>query len=250
MKDFYFGIPTYKRAGRQRTLEYFESLGINKERLIMSVQTAEDRAAYAAAGYDKRVGRFLYRSGDNLSDNLNTILDSIEDGDRIIMVDDDIKSIDVLQNGKLVPIERKDKLLEMIEYGYGLAEAYNTIGFSIYPCHNEYFMKNSFSDRCIGEGTFLALTKTKERFNRRFSVKMDYEFTLRAISKYGHFIRLNNYAANAPHFSAGGCEDFWQDKIKNYQLAKELCERFPTLVRMNEKRKGEIKMKPQPKEKR
>lgn len=46
--DFYVGIASYKRPEASRTLDYLDSLGFPKERRILSVQTEEDRDAYAA----------------------------------------------------------------------------------------------------------------------------------------------------------------------------------------------------------
>ena len=50
MQDICFGIASYRRADNQRTLDYLERMGIDREHIIMSVQCEEDRAQYERAG--------------------------------------------------------------------------------------------------------------------------------------------------------------------------------------------------------
>lgn len=43
MENFIVAIPSYQRADKQETLEYFASLGVPKERIYIFVQTTADR---------------------------------------------------------------------------------------------------------------------------------------------------------------------------------------------------------------
>ena len=89
----YFATASYKRAENQRTVAYLERLGIEKEKIIVTVQTEEDFKEYTRQGIDKRVGRLIYREGKNVSDNRNTILDNIPIGEKVVIFDDDITAV-------------------------------------------------------------------------------------------------------------------------------------------------------------
>ena len=238
--DFFIGIPTYKRARSQTTLDYLEKLGIEKERIVMSVQCAEDDKEYREAGVDKRVGAFIYRDGKNVSENTNTILDYVPSGARVVLLDDDIKSVCWLSDGKLKDICRRDDFFAVVRRGYALADKHATTGFCVYPVCNAFFMKNGYETRALGIGTLLAVTNNGERFDRTLSVKQDYEYILRAIKKHGAFIRLNGIACNAKHYTKGGCEEFWEDKQRNMWIARNIVRRYPELVKLNPNKPGEI----------
>lgn len=240
----YFGIPTYKRAEKQSTLEYLERVGVKREQIYMSVQTKDDYRDYSARGYAERVAKLLYREGANLSENANTILDYLPKNARIVILDDDIKTLSKLSGEKLVDIETLDGFNGFLQFGYSIANQLKTIGFSVYPCHNSYFMSMTYNKAHIGEGTLLALTNTGIRFDAQFDTKCDYELTCRIIRHYGAYPRLNMYACNAPHYTKGGCEVNWRDRKKVLQDAFTLTELYSELVKQNSKKEGEVLMKP------
>ena len=47
--DCFFGIASYHRPDNQRTLDYLERMGIDREHIIMAVQCKEDKAQYEKA---------------------------------------------------------------------------------------------------------------------------------------------------------------------------------------------------------
>ena len=117
MQDICFGIASYRRADNQRTLDYLERMGIDREHIIMSVQCEEDRVQYERAGIGKRVGRLIYRAGKNVSDNRNTLLDSVPPGTKLVMLDDDINAICRLDGKGLRKIEDRDEFYSMLKRG-------------------------------------------------------------------------------------------------------------------------------------
>ena len=237
----YFGIPTFQRSEKQLTLDYLERVGAKREQIIMSVQTETDYDAYRK--YENRVGRLIYRRAANLSGNANTILDGVPSGKRIIIFDDDIKTITMLENGKLHDIETQEEFEGMLRFGYSVSEKLNTIGFSVYPVRNDYYMSNSIHTAHIGEGTMLALTNDGTRFDEHFDTKCDYEMTCRIIKKYGAYPRLNMYACKAGHYTSGGCDWNWKDKKRVEEDAEVLVALHPELVRFNPRKRGEVLMR-------
>lgn len=242
VEDIYFGIASYKRADNQRTIAYLEKLGIKKDRIILAVQTASDKEAYEAAGIGKRVGRLVYREGKNVSDNRNTLLDSVPAGTRLVLLDDDINAVCRLARGKLVPIETGEEFYAMLRKGYALAAKHRTVGFGLYPVKNAYFMSIGYTERNVCIGTLFAIVNTDLRFDTEAATKEDFEYCCKAIRRYGAFVRLNNYACDAQHYTKGGCEEFWKDNAETQRTARRLVGRYPDILTLNPKRPGEVKM--------
>lgn len=239
----HFGIASYKRPESQRTLSYLERLGVDKSKIIVSVQTRDDKAAYEDAGIAERVGSLVYREGRNVSDNRNALLDSVPDGSRIVLMDDDIKAVCRLSCGVLHPVESPDELEALITRGYALAAKHHTVGFGLYPVKNAYFMSPGYASRSICIGTMLGLTTISGmRFDPAFSTKEDYEYCCKAINRYGAFIRLNDAVCDAQHYSKGGCEDFWNDTSTVRDTARRLVGRYPGILELNSKKPGEVRM--------
>lgn len=240
--EYYIGIPSYKRADNQRTLDYLEKIGIDKTQIVMSVQSGSDYEEYAAKGISQRVDKLLYRPGDNVSDNRNTILDYFPTGTKIIMLDDDINSIKKLINNELVSIETREDFEKLIHYGFSLVARHKTAGFGLYPVCNAYFMNNKYQSRSVVIGTLFAVINTDLRFNREADTKEDYEYCCETIKRFGGFIRLDNYTCDAQHRTKGGCEKFWLNEEKNIRNAKRIVMMYPDIVKHNPRRPGEIIM--------
>lgn len=238
--EFYFGIPTYKRPDNQRTLTYLEKIGISKEQIIMSVQTEQDYKDYKK--HESRVGALLYKEQHNLAGNRNTILEALPRMAKVILLDDDITVISKLRGKELEPITDAEELLKIIRYGYTVAARLGTIGFGVYPVHNAFFMSQNVADRWLIEGTFMAIQNNGLLFNTRFDTKEDYEYSCRAIRAYRNLVRLNYISCKAQRHSRGGCEEHWADKTSVIQVAKELCSRYPDIVKPNKSKPGEILM--------
>ena len=243
MQDICFGIASYRRADNQRTLDYLERMGIDREHIIMSVQCEEDRAQYERAGIGKRVGRLIYRAGKNVSDNRNTLLDSVPPGTKLVMLDDDINAICRLDGNGLRKVEDRDEFYFMLKRGYALAARHRTVGFGLYPVKNAYFMSAGYAERNVVIGTLFAIVNTDLRFDAEMATKEDYEYCCKAIQRYGAFVRLNNYVCDAQHYTKGGCEEAWNDKEELYRTARRLAGRYPDILSINPRRPGEVKMK-------
>lgn len=236
----YFGIPSYQRSEKQLTLDYLESVGVKPEQIIMSVQTEDDYEKYVK--YKDRVGKLIFREAHNVSGNTNTIFEAAPKGERIVILDDDIQYISVLRGGKLHPVKTAEEFNRIFEFGYSIADKLRTIGFSVYPVHNEYFMSNSVHTVHIGEGTLLALTNVGIRFDEFLDTKSDFETTCRVIRRYGSYPRLNMVSCKAGHYTSGGCDWNWKDPDRVSGDAATLVALYPDLVRANPKRPGEVLM--------
>lgn len=242
MQEICFGIASYRRPDNQRTLDYLERMGIDREHIIMSVQSAEDKAQYERAGIGNRVGRLIYRPGKNVSDNRNTLLESVPPGTRLVMLDDDINAVCKLDGKGLRKIESREEFYSMLKRGYALAARHRTVGFGLYPVKNAYFMSTGYAERNVVIGTLFAIVNTDLRFDAEMATKEDYEYCCKAIRRYGAFVRLNWYVCDAQHYTKGGCEEAWNDKAELFRTARRLAGKYPDILALNPKRPGEVKM--------
>lgn len=245
MQEIYFGIASYRRPDNQRTLDYLECMGIDREHIIMSVQSAEDKEQYERAGVGKRVGKLIFRPGKNVSDNRNTLLNSVPPGTRLVMLDDDINAVCRLESKgpcRLRRIESREEFYAMLKRGYALAARHRTVGFGLYPVKNAYFMSPGYAERNVVIGTLLAIVNTDLRFDTEMATKEDYEFCCKAIRRYGAFVRLNGYVCDAQHYTKGGCEEAWNDKAELNRTARRLAGKYPDILALNAKRPGEVRM--------
>lgn len=238
--DYYIGIPSYQRAEKQSTLELLREFDFPKDRVFLSTQTEEDFRAYQIwKGYCREI---LFRNGKNVSCNMNTILDHFSRGDKVIFLDDDIRSFFTVKGGAPHTV-KKEEFYSMIDEGFSLAKKERATAWGIYPVNNPFFMKDKLRRKSILIGTLMGITKTDLKFNESFCTKQDYEFCLHTIKKYGKCLRLDWYSANASHQTKGGCETVWKEKRIVRADTNRLLLMYPDLIKRNPSKPDEIKMR-------
>ena len=225
MNNFVFGIPSYKRSDEQLTLDYLEQMGYSKEQIFISTQTAEDYEKYSKK-YSNRAN-ILYRKGTCVSDNRNTILDNFEKGQKIIMLDDDIKYIGSLKDKQIKPFT-KEELNKFLNDAFEYCEKNHSLIWGGYPVDNYYFMKASIDKKNLLIGTILGIINDEYRFNREFKVKEDFELCLQMIKNGYNCIRFNFIHAPAKHKSEGGCKDVWNT---DDECTKKILLKYPNFIR-------------------
>lgn len=235
---FFWGIPSYKRGHEQQTLQYLKKLGYNPRQIIISTQTEDDYKEYQQKyGKDATI---IYGNGNCVGDNRNNILNFIEKGCNIVMLDDDVKCLQKLSNGKLINVETREELDKFINNAFDYCEKNNARLWGVYPVSNAYFMKNTIDKKNILIGCVLGL-KNEFLFNSEFRTKEDYELCCREISKGYNCVRFNNVTVNAKHkTNAGGCKDDWKFEI-NKRCADMLIQKYPTLIKRNNKKPEEVR---------
>lgn len=235
---FYFAIPSYKRSEQQITLGYLKKLGYLKEQIYISTQTEDDYREYLIKYGD--IATIVYANGNCVGDNRNTLLYSIPESSQIVMLDDDIKSLQKLSNGKLVNIDTKEELDKFINNAFDYCKKNNARLWGVYPVANAYFMKTTIDKKNILIGCVLGLIN-EFKFDREFRTKEDYELCCREIKQGYNCVRFNNITANAKHkTNAGGCKDDWKFEI-NKKCADMLIARYPHLIKRNGKKLDEVR---------
>lgn len=225
MNKIKFAIPSYKRSEEQLTLSYLEEMGYSKDDIYISTQTLDDYNKYSEK-YSKRA-HIIYNEGNCVSDNRNTLLDYFPEGQRIIMLDDDIKYIGTLKGKKIEPFT-KEELAKFINDAFNYCEKNHALIWGGYPVENYYFMKRTIDKKNLLIGTILGIINSKYRFNNEFKIKEDFELCLHMMKDGYNSIRFNFLHAPAKHKTAGGCMEDW---VKDEECTKKILLKYPNLIR-------------------
>lgn len=230
-----FAIPTYKRADKQLTLQMLKDFGYKKEDIVMSTQTKEDFEQYNDKyGSECSV---IYREGHSVTDNRNNLIDHFEKGQWVVMLDDDITGFFKLAGKKLVKIETREEFETMLNDFFKYTEANNGKMWGVYPCKNAFFMGQSINKKDIVNSCLGLIID--QRFDDNLKAKEDIELCCRYIKSGYNVIRFNFITYDAKHRGKGGCSDVWKSN-ENEIVSKKLVMKYPKLLRLNTKRKGEV----------
>ena len=235
-----WGIPSYNRADDPLTVDLLHRLGYKKSDIIVSTQTKEDYEAYLEKQGDKAT--IIYAPGTNDSMNRNTVLKHLPEGIPILLADDDIKALCKLSDdGKtLIKIDDGAELERLFDKMFRYCVKNNSKIWAWYPVENAFFMKHTIDDKNILCGTLFGIINNRHfMFDEAFSLKGDFEISLRYISEGYNAIRFNGYTCAAKHKSKGGCEEA-RERGENRQRYLAILKRYPQLVRPS-KREGEIR---------
>lgn len=211
-------IPSYRRADKQKTIDYLLKIGCPKDWITVTVQDMQDYEDYRANGVHKRIGRLVFNSGKGVSDNRNNCLNCYQRGEKVIMLEDDISAISrlaIYPNGKrkLVPIKTIQQLISVCNRGFQLVKKHGTVLFGISMTRNAMFMSLGYSERKLVGGVFMGIINTEIRFDSDLQIFEDTDFCAQTIKRYGACISLNDIAAIfGRKTNAGGCREIWADK--------------------------------------
>lgn len=240
--EYRFAVPSFNRLTCLHTLETLRKLGFRRDEIIIQTQTYKDYTDYKRKfGFKASI---LYKPGANVAENRNNALDYFGEGERIIMIDDDIKAFCKLQekDGKktLRKIPSKVELKKLFDSMFDFCEKNDSPIWGWYPVQNAYFMKKTVDMRNIFIGTILGIVNSKSlRFNTQFDLKEDYEMCLRLISQGHNAVRFNSYTCEANHKSKGGCMSTWKTD-HNAMRCKQLLDMYPGLIKPSH-RENEIR---------
>lgn len=239
MSEIVYCIPTYKRE-KLPTLDILRAAGVDRDRILVSTQTEEDFATICDRYFQYCIP--LYREGKCVGDNRNRLMEYCEQEgyDKIIMLDDDIKSIDIMSGKKNRPLTSQE-LEPTFAYCFAQAKRNNAPLWGVYPVNNAFFQRARTLRRSILIGTVMGITDNTLRYDETFRIKEDYELCCRVMAQGCNCLRFDVLSANAAHKSKGGCECDW-NKTSRRIYAHLLAERYPELIGLSNK-PGEVKFK-------
>lgn len=234
-----FGIISYHRAEKQKTLDFLTGNGVRKEDIILALNDEADIEPYTAR-YAERA-KIIFGKKNNAAGNRNNILDAVKPGTRIVLMDDDVKGISKWRNtgkkyGEMQACSFGD-FERVVEKGFSLCEAYGSNIFGFYPTENSMFISQTlqadgeYSIDRLFQGGCVGMIVSEERFDERVPVCDDYEYIVRQISRRRGVIRINTHAAiKEKDFSTkGGCYEAYQNGAQKKALMM-IARKYPHIV--------------------
>ena len=198
--------PSYKRAGKVQIREWLPDV-------TLAVHEFE------AAEYKKKNGGNIMILPDSLKGNMakvrQFILETVEVGEWITMMDDDIKEVGYFGSPTGQPSQvalDTEGFYELLEHGNSLANELQTgiWGLNVQSDPKFYREFNPFSLSSPVLGTFCVLKRTKGiDYDARLGLNEDYDIYLQYLRKYRKTLRMNRYYYQGDHLNlAGGCGDY------------------------------------------
>lgn len=228
-------IPSYKRSAliKKRTLAYLSSCGVDSNCVYIFVSNQQEEEEYA---YLKKDGyKVVYHKElNNLKEKHNFILDYFQSGERLVVMEDDIKMLMRKNEKKVVQFFDFNSLCEI---AWQECDKVGAKLWGLYPMANGMFMKESVSTdlKCI-TGYVFGIEITKDPFLKcNTENKHDYERSILHYIKHGSIVRINYVAQLSDSFTtAGGLQaqhntiERCDNEIKGNNY---LLKRFPHLIR-------------------
>lgn len=231
-----FGIPSYKRVDGCKTAECLHSLGVPRNELVISTQTQDDFDSYKAR-YG-RIATVINCDAHNCAGNRNNLLRWFDKGERVCLMDDDIRRL-----------ARYDLPKDGSGYGYFtdldselFASAFHTLedaaertGARLVGCSKHTnatilhrMMKNGkrwIAGKTIS-GHLLVMYAGKETFDESYDCLDDIELALRLISGGKTVLNaawLNVIKGEDMHVK-GGCMEVYKSGEKERVLSRLIDE--------------------------
>lgn len=233
-------IPSYKRPQliRDRSLSVLQTAGIENKDIHIFVSNAEEYADYKPL---TKEGYNVVHDTDckNLMEKHNAILDYFGKGDRIIVMEDDIKRLVAKkqESEKGRGVETFTDIIGLSRQAWTTADGVGAKLWGINPTNNGFYMSHTIDTglKCVC-GYMFGIEITKDPFLRCHTEnKHDYERTILHFIKHGAVVRVNHVGQDSVSFSTKGGlqaqhtnEERCESEIKGNQY---LLNRFPHLVR-------------------
>ena len=234
-------IPSYKRAGilNMKTLPMLERYNIPKDIIYIFVANPEEYNNYVniiGDSYRIIIGEV------GMANIRNFITNYFDEGDHLIMIDDDIKDIKCYKSEFTI-------LSEFFEWAFELCLENNTRLWGIYPVNNAYFMtpRITFGLQYICGGLYGVINNK----NLLVSIndKEDFQRSIQYYLEDGKTIRFNYVGIDTKGYAGqdGGMNIKGQRTNEIIlEAALKLTSNYPYLAKLNMTKasgKPEIKLK-------
>lgn len=242
--SYNIAIPSYNRAEvlQDKTLQMLKGYNIPANRITIFVANQEEKKKYMEVCDKSLYGKMVVGQKGVMAIR-NFITRYYPKDAYVISLDDDIDGFDKCSTGdkpKWSPIKSfKD---EMIEEGMKLMKANNYHIWGIYPNRNAGYaskMKPVSTDLKFLIGHCFGFINKKVMTH--IDYKEDYERSLEYALMDGGVIRFNHICAKTRFGLPGGVGKTSKERVSTYHKEVEfLIKKYPSLVRKNSRREGEV----------
>ena len=222
---------------KQQTLSFLKQTGFNLDNLTIFVASEEQKRLYEAdiSGIKmvvSEVGVCKVRTAITKHYPLN---------ERVLSMDDDIQGLWLLKDNQY-EILPPSSFVEVVESMFSDLVTYNRNMFGVYPTKCKLFQEHSLAIStdvkfCIGH--FFGVINKKVLTH--IDYKEDYERSIEYALRDGGVLRYNKLCCITKFGIPGGVNKKASERVDTYnQEIKYLVDKYPLLVNINKKRKGEI----------
>lgn len=222
-------IRSYRRADilSQKTLPYVLDGGVSPDQITLFVANDHEESRYR-----QQVGHLVDRyvqTGVGAREAFNGVIDHYGEGDRVLMLDDDLDAI-VCKTG-----ENSTKMVgdipAMAREGFRFARRAGSPVWGVYPTHNAFFMRRGVDIglRKLCHAT-LGFTVREGLPRIELSEMHEQEWSIKCWEAYGKVVRLAYYAPKTTAFRYSGGLQAHDRADMRKQCLDSLCERWPGLV--------------------
>jgi hypothetical protein len=243
--DYNIAIPSYNRAEvlNTKTLPMLKRYNIDPDKITVFCANKQEAEKYKDT-LDKSLYGKIVVGHKGVKAIRNFITRYYPKNAYVISLDDDIDGFDTIggteDKPKWEPIGSFKK--DMIERGKKLMEENNYHIWGIYPNRNNGYaskMKPYSTDLKFLIGHCFGFINQKVMTH--IDYKEDYERSLEYAIKDGGVIRFNHICAKTKFGIPGGVGKSAKERVPTYHKEVEfLINKYPTLVRKNSQREGEI----------
>jgi hypothetical protein len=205
----------------------------------------DEKQAYLDAGIENEI----WTHTENRSPAIrNHILERTGLGNRVVIMDDDIRGVGrfVMKSGK--PRSEKlsaDEFKKLLFAGFDLAEKHGYHLFGVAPTTNplNFVPKRSLKTSVFINGPMMCVVVTELRFDAEMPVKCDYDFTVQHIDAGKGVFRMDNLWQDNDFDKMGGGRACYKKEGDAEISFNTLMDRWPRYFRKNPKRPFEVILK-------
>lgn len=178
----------------------------------------------------------------------NAMLDHFGLGAKIVMLCDDVRAIQCIEDVHGLAGKRAMRSLgareirSFCEWAFAESEKAGASLWGVFPVANRLSMNRRVTRRAFVIASFCGVVVSRIRYDAAIRIKEDYDFTLAHIVANA-MIRFNWVCVHAKHYTnAGGVVDTRTAAVEREAIAK-LAAKYPGMIRANTKRANEILIK-------
>ena len=234
-------IPSYKRseAIRKKSLAYLSRTNINFDLIDVFVSDENEYDLY------KDLNVNVVKGALGCGANRNFITNYYPENQKILCMDDDIKTVSMYANKKTL-IEIQD-LDSVIKNCFDISMSNNNNLWGIYPVHNAFFMKENvtFDIRYIIGCFYGVVNNHKEHAFVDLEDKEDFERTIKYYLHDNGVTRFNYISPETAYYTEAGGMQETRTKERVKWSALELEKKYPYVCKTFISKKGyyELKLK-------
>lgn len=242
--DYIIVIPSYNREQllKDTTLKLLEN--IRKEIFVLTDKDYQ----YDLIGYPE-IKQMIAPKGIGAVRNY---IRKEFNGQRVLMIDDDILSIDRLEDNELIPVEN---LNDTIDLFWIEMEKHNAKLGGVNLHYNAWYASYGVSKRLTyinGSFTFLDLTDNQPPLTTQFNHFEDYDFTIQHFIRDGIVMKFKNICLKTKCFNRkggiveqlGGIEKRKKEALDNGQLIVNKYPQYSSLKYSKKYKIMNLKLKP------